>query len=167
MGSNKEFIAYGLPFRSHDANSLSFLLDSGDGNSKSIHFVAASTITSIRNNVDFAKMLSRGILIADSRVVLKYLSLKFGKFRGIRGTDFMRHYLGVGSKRYFLIGANDTTTNRLIKRIGLVNPNAICVGVINPEYKEDFSDNLSDWVNLISESRTESVWVGMGHQSRM
>ena len=162
MGLKRDLRAYGLAFRSHNANSLTAFLDSGATIASSIHFVAASTITTTRNKRVFAQTLEKGILIADSRALIAYLNLKFGKFEGVRGTDFMRHYLGEGSKKYFLIGTNSSTTTKLIKKISFANPNAICVGVINPDYKEHFENDIPKWINSISESGAKSVWVGMG-----
>lgn len=149
-------------FKNLDTQDLKDFADSNLSRGKSIHFVAASTVIAIIDDLELISKLNSSILVADSSPLKRYLNLKFSGFNGIRGTDFMREYLASGSRSYFLIGATTRTTLELVSAIGLVNSGAVCVGVVNPDFKESFESDVSGWVEAIVESKANSVWVGMG-----
>ena len=129
------------------------------------HFVNSYSLALANKSEKYMLILSNGFLICDGKPLSKYLShSRRSTISNIRGADFLRFSLSEmdSSTNHFFLGSTDKVLNALLSKAREINPSITIVGAHSPKYVSDYQPYLSEWVKLISDSKSNCVWVGLG-----
>lgn len=131
----------------------------------SIHFVNVFTLFCADQDQRLKKILSAEELISDG-IPVSYMLRKVSRsaHKQIRGPSFMKQALLFCDKdvRHFLLGSSSETLDLLKKRFIDERPELQIVGTLAPGYFENIDKEIPKWIETISYSSPDVVWVGLG-----
>jgi len=82
----------------------------------------------------------------------------------ITGNDFFEMvmaYLNCTNRRVFFFGSSDFVLNKIKDQINSKYPNIILAGTLSPPFREWTEDENNEMINIINQSNSDVVWVGM------
>jgi len=133
--------------------------------SGAIHFANVYTLFCADNDQNLKRILSTEEMVSDGVPISFLLSRLVGKkFTQIRGPSFMRNALINCEKevRHFLLGSSKGNLEILKRNFEGIRPELRIVGTLAPGHFESIDSEVSKWINQITETSPDIVWVGLG-----
>lgn len=128
------------------------------------HFIAASSLVQLHDDLDFATTLNKGHAICDSRII-EILSRVCGvKIQRIRGADFFRLFFTkiTVTKKHLFVGSTPQVMKSLIANINLISRNHQEIHFICPEFDVQMDTQIREIVKEFTARDFDYIWIAMG-----
>jgi N-acetylglucosaminyldiphosphoundecaprenol N-acetyl-beta-D-mannosaminyltransferase len=163
MNNSAKFL--GLEFLSDDLVGITRrLIETEPIIGTAYHFINAYSLVMANEAPKLYSLLKEDVLICDGKPLARVLKRQVPILQQIRGADFMRQAIrdSTPAARHFFLGSTEEVLDGLITFAKKTNPHIQISGYHSPTFSKDFYVALPSWLNMISESNTTIVWVGLG-----
>ena len=128
------------------------------------HFIAASSLVQLHDDLDFAKTLNKGHAICDSRIIEILSRVRGVKIERIRGADFVRLFFTkiTVTKKHLFVGSTPQVMKSLIANINLMSRRHQEIHFICPEFDVQMGSQTREIVKELTARDFDYIWVAMG-----
>jgi N-acetylglucosaminyldiphosphoundecaprenol N-acetyl-beta-D-mannosaminyltransferase len=148
-----------------DDDHLQKLLNVKDRNmSGSFHLINGFSIVSAHENSALSQIYREQNKICDSRILHFFAKINGVKVTHIRGSDLFRFVISEShlDTRHFFLGGTEEILSDLIQECLRLNPRVKIAGSFSPSFTEDYLQICRESIELISSSKANVLWIGLG-----